>query len=183
MNAEDSTRIVVTLDDTIKYDSVRIASPDRIYFDLYKAKLGAKLPAKPIDVQTGLLKSVRVAQNKPTVVRLVLDVDGAKDYSAYLLAKPYRLVIDVHAKPVATAANAAGTRPVAVAKAEPATVSKVSARETGHQFASGGQRNNHREFLKERTVAQPSATTAAKVAADVRPSRSRRRSSLQASLR
>ncbi len=56
-------------------------------------------------MQSGLLKSVRVAQNKPTVVRLVLDVDGAKDYSAYLLSKPYRLVIDVHAKPVATAAN------------------------------------------------------------------------------
>ena len=79
-NAEDSTHIVVTLDDTMKYDAARIASPDRIYFDLYKAKLGAKLPAsKPIDVQSGLLKSVRVAQNKPTVVRLVLDVDGAKD--------------------------------------------------------------------------------------------------------
>ena len=66
-NAEDSTRIVVALDDTIKFDSVRIASPDRIYFDLYKAKLGRKLPTKQVDVQSGLLKSIRVAQNKPTV--------------------------------------------------------------------------------------------------------------------
>jgi N-acetylmuramoyl-L-alanine amidase len=30
------------------------------------------------------------------VVRLVLDADGAKEYSAQLLADPYRLVIDVH---------------------------------------------------------------------------------------
>ena len=28
-------------------------------------------------------------------MRVVLDVDGARDYSAYLLANPYRLVIEV----------------------------------------------------------------------------------------
>ncbi len=124
-NAADSTHIVVTLDDTIKYDVVRIASPDRIYFDLYKAKLGAKLPGKPIDIQSGLLKSVRVAQNKQTVVRLVLDVDGAKDYSAYLLAKPYRLVIDVHAKSVATAKNVPAPAPAPAAVSETVSVSST----------------------------------------------------------
>ena len=40
---------------------------------------------------------MRIGQNKDGVVRLVLDVDGARDYSAYLLANPYRLVIEVHA--------------------------------------------------------------------------------------
>ncbi len=143
-NAADSTHIVVTLDDTVKYDVSRIASPDRIYFDLYKAKLGAKLPGKPIDVQSGLLKSVRVAQNKQTVVRLVLDVDGAKDYSAYLLAKPYRLVIDVRAKSVATAKKVPAPAPAAVTE----TVSVSSTRN-----AAG----------------QPTANTAAKVAANVTP--------------
>ena len=144
-NAEDSTHIVVTLDDTIKYDSVRIASPDRIYFDLYKAKLGGKLPSTPIDVQSGLLKSVRLAQNKPTVVRLVLDVDGAKDFSAYLLAKPYRLVIDVHAKPDATATNSPVNSPTLVSE----TVSVNS--------------------TKSATPGQLSAKTAAKVAANAGP--------------
>jgi N-acetylmuramoyl-L-alanine amidase len=146
-NAADSTHIVVTLDDTIKYDVVRIASPDRIYFDLYKAKLGAKLPGKPIDIQSGLLKSVRVAQNKQTVVRLVLDVDGAKDYSAYLLAKPYRLVIDVHAKSGATAKNVPAPAPAPAAVSETVSVSST--------------RNS---------AARPlSASTAAKVAAKVTP--------------
>ncbi len=168
-NAEDSTHIVVTLDDTIKYDSVRIASPDRIYFDLYKAKLGAKLPTKPIDVQTGLLKSVRVAQNKPTVVRLVLDVDGAKDFSAYLLAKPYRLVIDVHAKPVATATNVAAPAPVAVAKAEPASVSKVSAVKPAASSPAVVSETVTVNSAKSLTSAPPSPKTAAKVAANVGP--------------
>ncbi len=102
-NAENGTRIVVTLEDTIKFNGVRISSPDRIYFDLYKAKLSPSFAGKTLSVESGLLKSVRVAQNKEGVVRLVLDVDGARDYSAYLLSNPYRLVIDVHAPPVNTA--------------------------------------------------------------------------------
>ena len=38
-------------------------------------------------MKVGLLKSVRIAQNKPDVVRLVLDVNGAKDYSRILLGE------------------------------------------------------------------------------------------------
>lgn len=102
-NSPDSTRVIVTLNDTIKYESARIASPDRIYFNLYKAKVGPKLSRQALDVDDGLLESVRVAQNKPDVVRLVLNVNGDRDYSAFLLANPYRLVIDVHSRAVNTA--------------------------------------------------------------------------------
>ncbi len=108
-NAEDSTRIVVTLDDTIAYEAAHIPSPDRIYFDLHKAQLSRKLPEKSLQVDNGLLKSVRLAQNKPDVVRLVLDVSGAKNYSAFLLSNPYRLVIDVRSQPPATAKTALDT--------------------------------------------------------------------------
>jgi N-acetylmuramoyl-L-alanine amidase len=106
-NARDYTRIVVSLDDTIKYDAAHIFSPDRIYFDLYKARISSKLSSRKLAVPGGLLKTIRVAQNKQGVVRLVLDVDGAKDYSAFLLANPYRLVIDVHAPPATTLTVAA----------------------------------------------------------------------------
>jgi N-acetylmuramoyl-L-alanine amidase len=94
-NSPDSARIVVNLANTIEFKSARIASPERIYFDLYKAQLGPKVPRKPVDIQGGMLKAIRVAQNKPETVRLVLDVDGAKNYSAFLVANPYRLVIDL----------------------------------------------------------------------------------------
>ena len=102
-NSENSARIVVTLDDTIAFNAARIAAPDRIYFDLHRAKLTPDIAKKNWDVKDGLLKSLRLGQNKDGVVRLVLDVSGARDYSAYLLANPYRLVIEVHAKPVASA--------------------------------------------------------------------------------
>jgi N-acetylmuramoyl-L-alanine amidase len=94
-NADGATRIVVTLEDTVSFNSAHIASPDRIYFDIHKAKLTPPLSKKTLDVKPGLLKSVRVGQNKDGVVRLVLDVDGARDATAYLLANPYRLVIEV----------------------------------------------------------------------------------------
>ena len=108
-NSPESTRIVVTLNDTIAYESARVASPDRIYFNLYKAKVSTRLTRKALEVDDGLLQSVRIAQNNPDVVRLVLNVSGEKDYSAFLLANPYRLVIDLHGR--GTAAVAKSTVP------------------------------------------------------------------------
>ena len=112
-NTDKSARIVVTLDGTVAFDAARITSPDRIYFDLHKAKISAGFGKKPFDVKEGLLKSVRIGQNKEGVVRLVLDVNGARDYNAMLLGNPYRLVIDVRANGGSSNATAAPATPVA----------------------------------------------------------------------
>jgi N-acetylmuramoyl-L-alanine amidase/type II secretory pathway predicted ATPase ExeA len=93
-------QVVVMLDETVQYESARIDSPDRIYFDLHKARLGSLIEQKIVPTADGLLKWVRVAQNSDDVVRLVLDAEGAKDFSAKLLSDPHRLVIDVHAQPL-----------------------------------------------------------------------------------
>jgi N-acetylmuramoyl-L-alanine amidase len=119
-NNEASTRIIVTLDGTIQYDAARITSPDRIYFDLHKAKLTPGFAKKTFDVQSGLLKSVRIGQNKDGVVRLVLDVSGAHDYTAQLLGNPYRLVIDVRTKPAPASASNAKPADSALATQPPA---------------------------------------------------------------
>ncbi|MGC2254084.1 MAG: N-acetylmuramoyl-L-alanine amidase, partial [Candidatus Acidiferrales bacterium] len=95
-NADDYTRVVVDLDGAVKYESARIKDPDRIYFDLYTARLAKSLTEKEMPVQNGFLRAVRVAQNKDGVVRLVLDLQSVQGYSAFLLPDPYRLVIDVH---------------------------------------------------------------------------------------
>jgi N-acetylmuramoyl-L-alanine amidase len=98
-NGDDYTRIVVDLDNSVKFQSSRIFSPDRIYFDLYGAKLAPGLAGKTFDVNNGFLKSIRAGQNKAGVVRLVLDVDSVQEYSAFLLQHPYRLVINVQGAP------------------------------------------------------------------------------------
>jgi N-acetylmuramoyl-L-alanine amidase len=118
-NAANAMRIVVMLDDTIEFNASRIASPDRIYFDLHRAQLTPAVAKKNLDVKDGLLKSVRIAQNKAGVVRVVLDVDGARDYSARLLANPYRLVIEVRNKPAVTTAKVNAPAPVTAAAVAP----------------------------------------------------------------
>ncbi|HKW88610.1 MAG TPA: N-acetylmuramoyl-L-alanine amidase [Candidatus Acidoferrales bacterium] len=106
-NADDYSRVVIDLNGSVKYQAARIKSPDRIYFDLYKARLSHSVTDKELPVQNGFLRSVRVAQNKSGVVRLVLDVKSVEGYSAFLLPNPYRLVIDVHgAEPVVSTAKA-----------------------------------------------------------------------------
>ena len=116
-DSPDSARIVVNLANMVDFKSARIASPERIYFDLYKAQLGPKVPRKPISVEGGMLKTIRIAQNKPETVRLVLDVEGAKDYSAFLVAKPYRLVIDLRSRPSTAGAEvASAAKPAATGK-------------------------------------------------------------------
>jgi N-acetylmuramoyl-L-alanine amidase/type II secretory pathway predicted ATPase ExeA len=89
-------QVVVTLDEAVPFESARLDSPDRIYFDLHNSRLGAPVAPQIVPNDDGLLKWVRVAQNSDGVVRLVLDAEGAKDFSAKLLTEPYRLVIDVH---------------------------------------------------------------------------------------
>jgi N-acetylmuramoyl-L-alanine amidase/type II secretory pathway predicted ATPase ExeA len=96
----NDAQVVVMLDNAIQYESARISSPDRIYFDLHKTRLRPSVGQTTIPPGSGLLKRVRVAQNSGEMVRMVLDADGSKDFSAKLLSDPYRLVIDVHAQPV-----------------------------------------------------------------------------------
>ncbi len=101
--------MTIALEDSVQYISGRIANPDRIYFDLHAAKLSPELKRGAVKVSGNLLSDVRVAQNVSGVVRIVLDVNGVKDYSASLLSKPSRLVIDLYANPqVLTASKAPG---------------------------------------------------------------------------
>jgi N-acetylmuramoyl-L-alanine amidase/type II secretory pathway predicted ATPase ExeA len=108
-SAENDARVIVMLGGAVRYDSARISAPERIYFDLYKARLSPSVAQKTIPTEDGLLKWVRAAQNTDDVVRLVLDADKAKAYSAQLLSDPYRLVIDVHAQAAGAAKNGAGS--------------------------------------------------------------------------
>ena len=120
-NAENYTRVVIDVEDDVKYQAARISDPDRIYFDLHKAKLSSTLAGKTLEVQGGFLKTIRVAQNQAGVVRVVLEVDKVKDYSVFLLPNPYRLVVDVYGVPAATAKSATPSAPQPEKAAEAAT--------------------------------------------------------------
>ena len=106
----EATRIVIDLEDSVQYASGRIANPDRIFFDLHAAKLTPEVARENIHVEGGLLTAVRVAQNHQSVVRVVLDVDGVKDYTASLTNNPTQLLIDLYGN--------SGTAAVRTAKAK-----------------------------------------------------------------
>ena len=105
----EATRVTIDLEDSVQYASGRIANPDRIFFDLHAAKLTPEVARENIRVDGGLLTAVRVAQNHQGVVRVVLDVEGVKDYTASLTNNPTQLLIDLYGN--------SGTATVRTAKA------------------------------------------------------------------
>lgn len=91
-NAEE-TRVTIDLEDTVRFTSARIKNPDRIFFDLHSARLTPEVARANIQVSGDLLSAVRVAQNQAGVVRVVLNVNGVKDYAASVSGNPPQLVI------------------------------------------------------------------------------------------
>jgi N-acetylmuramoyl-L-alanine amidase len=117
------TRIAIDLQDQVAYQAARVPSPDRIYFDLYGARLDSVLNGKSVEViDDGFLKRIRAAQFSNNVTRIVLDVSSVSDYSAFLLPNPWRLIIDIHGlKPGTTATtNLASAAPPPAAAPAPA---------------------------------------------------------------
>ena len=102
----DTTRLTIDLEDSVQYASGRIANPDRVFFDLHAARLTPEVARGNIRVDGRLLTAVRVAQNHAGVVRVVLNVNGVKDYTASLTSNPPQLLIDLYgnspASPVRT---------------------------------------------------------------------------------
>jgi len=92
----DSTRVIIDLEDTVQYSSARIRNPDRIFFDMRSARLTPEVAKANVRVEGELLTAVRAAQNHAGIVRVVLDVNGVKDYTATLQDNPPELIIDLY---------------------------------------------------------------------------------------
>src|SRR5436853_2314117 len=110
----DATRVTIDLDNTVQFSSARISNPDRIFFDLHAARLTPEVARSSIHVEGDLLSTVRVAQNHAGVVRVALDVNGVKEYTAVLTSNPAQLVIDLYGSPW----SPLGTEPVRMASAK-----------------------------------------------------------------
>src|SRR5467141_2063237 len=126
----DSTRVTIDLEDLVQYSSARIRNPDRIFFDLHAARLTPELARQNIHVEGDLLSAVRVAQNQAGIVRVVLNVNGVKDYTASLLTNPPQLVIDLYPDTRGAAVRAAkAKRNAAQGPIEEPSVDSAAARE------------------------------------------------------
>ena len=111
----DYTRVVIDVEEEVKYRIGRLVNPDRIYFDLQDTEIDPSVSGKSFPVEFGLLKQVRIAPNRTGVSRVVLDLGNITDYTVFELPNPYRLVIDIHGEggPGNEMADAQAQRPLA----------------------------------------------------------------------
>jgi N-acetylmuramoyl-L-alanine amidase len=136
--AEGLTRVVMEISQPVRYqvghlsgDAARGLAP-RIYVDIATTKLAMETD-EPISVQNGTLKQIRIGQFSEDTVRVVLDLDAPRDFSAFLLPEPFRIVLEIQgsaANVVPTAATnrrdvVAETRTPLPPKPQPTGIRKV----------------------------------------------------------
>ncbi len=92
------TRIVIDTGKLREYVFQELPNPDRIYVDVYQAKLNPILHGKTILVNNEYISQVRIAQKTASTVRTVADLDfeKIKHYRVYHLFDPFRIVIDIY---------------------------------------------------------------------------------------
>ena len=123
------TRVVIGTRGPVKFDVLRLDHPDRIVFDLPNTRLNRALLRKDFPIDGHFLRGIRVGQFKPTVTRVVLEVENAENYSVFPLPNPYRLIIDVHGvTPRVARVNPERTTPSVLAPTPPGRSIQAEAR-------------------------------------------------------
>jgi N-acetylmuramoyl-L-alanine amidase len=121
-SSDGYARITVELSQEAKFDvgslldNLAKGSAPRIYVDIYGAQL-AVASKQPVQVDNDLVRQVRIGQYSADVVRVVLDLQNRTAHNAFMVADPYRLIIDVAGERNAGSSDNSGRR----ANKEPAT--------------------------------------------------------------
>jgi N-acetylmuramoyl-L-alanine amidase len=93
LSSKTSSRVTMDLSHQVRYETRRLKEdpskglPPRIYIDLFSTKL-AMDSAKPIVIDDGVLRQLRVGQFTDDVVRIVIDLTTLGEHNALLLAEP-----------------------------------------------------------------------------------------------
>ena len=129
---KDVTRVAVEVSGPFEFRTDRLHNPERVYFDILKAR--PRIDSKLYYAETvtdDLLQRIRVAETIPGITRVVLDLNGNAEATTSKLTSPDRLIIELRmpagtpthteAPPVNPADRAAVPTPL------PATVKPISA--------------------------------------------------------
>ena len=100
--AEDYSRVTIESDNALKTTHFSVDNPDRLVVDIEGLVLDSALRDLVAKIQPNdpYIKQVRVGQNRPNVVRIVLDLKGRVKPQVFNLAPVaeyrYRLVFDLY---------------------------------------------------------------------------------------
>jgi N-acetylmuramoyl-L-alanine amidase len=97
------TRIVVDIGGLREYTYAELHSPDRIFINIYQAKLNPILQGEIIVPNCDYLSQVRIAQRDPITVRVVADLsfDKIQSYRVFYLPDPFRIILDIYPRDAA----------------------------------------------------------------------------------
>lgn len=92
------TRIAVDIGKLREYTPGELKGPDRIFVDIYQAKLNPILHNKTFLINNDYISQIRIAQKTASTVRVVIDLDFKKvsNYRIWHLFDPFRVVIDIY---------------------------------------------------------------------------------------
>jgi len=88
------TRVAIQLSGDTEVRRDRLPNPERYFFDFLRT-VPSKKGMQTITVGDSLVRQIRIAEAKPGVARVVLDLVDKADVTTSELANPYRLIIEV----------------------------------------------------------------------------------------
>jgi N-acetylmuramoyl-L-alanine amidase len=115
-STHDETQIILTVSGPVQPQVGRLSEPDRLYVDLPETRLTPGWGSRSVQVEDGRLRTVRIAQNQPDQVRVVLDLQTIRDYQVLTQATLHRIVIALQG----SAAPAPARPEIVPVKASPA---------------------------------------------------------------
>ncbi|MCP3983168.1 MAG: N-acetylmuramoyl-L-alanine amidase [bacterium] len=122
---KDYTRVVVEFSaPTARSEVKRLPAdqeagrPERIYLDLPNVWVGTRY-AEPIRVGDGLLRGIRLGQNRATASRLVIDLERYERHRLFQLTSPDRMVLDIYARRGPRGGTITARRPTQQKEARP----------------------------------------------------------------
>lgn len=90
------TRIAIETSGDFRFESDRLSNPERIFFDIFEARQQiSKNRVHVIAINDGLVRQIRLAQNRARVTRVVVDLEGKPEVEVSRLSNPNRLIIEV----------------------------------------------------------------------------------------
>ncbi|MFB3905498.1 MAG: N-acetylmuramoyl-L-alanine amidase [Acidobacteriota bacterium] len=91
---EDYTRVVIQLNREVGVIKEVLSNPARLYLDFQGCRMKSGRLTRTYDVNDLFIKQIRVAQNRPGVVRVVLDYEDITTHAMFTLYDPFRIIID-----------------------------------------------------------------------------------------
>jgi hypothetical protein len=117
--------IVIDLRGAVEVQDFTLSSPARLVVDLLGARLGA--PLTLYDGQNrGGVKNVRYGQFRPSIVRVVIDLDALKDYEIQRVADQIRIQIGTERTAFGAWSSETAASPPAPVTAAPASAPPVT---------------------------------------------------------